>query len=284
MKLFNIASFLTISTSIVAGTQWYPLDIKGEIPATFTPYKRGDNVYLDCISRNIDNGEHKFDEQDKIIYGPFPTCKETGKPLNFKYGISEDFNCTITFSDELYHLFQLYIHEDVPFSCRLPISSESHYLEQGGAYIPLTFNFRGEIHDSHLDIDPTLNVLITKPANNNEDENTFISAVAYSSGTNATRIVIGDSLTLSVAVRFLDQLKVTSSGTTPAGLPYAEGFYKFPINFTPISPTSSAILLFMAVLITGIIVFAATYNYLSKRLIKSHKYKSVDSEAFTKMD
>ncbi|KAK6460525.1 hypothetical protein DFJ63DRAFT_320697 [Scheffersomyces coipomensis] len=284
----KVSGLLSSSLLIIASTlaaEWYPLNRQDEIPVGFTPYKRGENVYMDCITRNIDNGEHKFDEQERIIYGPFPICKETSKPLTFKYGISEDFNCTITFTDELYHLFQLYIHEDAPFSCRLPISSDAHYLEKGGAYVPLTFNLRGEIRESHLDIDPTLNVLITKPSNNNEEENTFISAVAFSSGTNATRVVIGDSLTLNVAVRFLDQL-VNADSTTNSldGIPYASGFYKFPINFVPISYTMLYTYLFMTVVGTAVIIFAFTYNLISHKIKKGSKYKPVDSESFGKLD
>ncbi|EMG49770.1 hypothetical protein G210_5408 [Candida maltosa Xu316] len=178
MKLFTLLLLPVLAYAV----DWYPIDSKGEIPTNIKPYIKGQDVPFDCIQRNIDNGEHKFDDKDKIIYGPFPKCKETNKPLMFQYGINQDLNCTIQFTDELYHLFQLYLHEDVPFSCRLPLSSEPLSIEKGGASIPLTFNFRGTLSDSHIDIDHSMNVVLTKPANDNVDEFTFISAIAYGSG------------------------------------------------------------------------------------------------------
>ncbi|CAI5756399.1 unnamed protein product [Candida verbasci] len=159
------------------------------------PYIIGQDIPFDCIQRNIDTGEHIF-EQNKIVYGPPPKCLESSKPLTFKYGIEQDFNCTITITDELYHLFQLYLHEDVPFSCRIPLSSEHMSIEKGGTSIPFTFNLRGSLSDSHLDIDPNLNVLFTP------FQNSFVSAIAYSSSLNTTRVVIGDKLTLHFASRW----------------------------------------------------------------------------------
>lgn len=94
--------------SLSHAIDWYPVNSKGEIPADIKPYTKGQDINFDCIQRNIDNGEHKFDEKENIMYGAFPKCKETGKPLMFKYGITEDISCTIEFTDELYHLFQLY--------------------------------------------------------------------------------------------------------------------------------------------------------------------------------
>ncbi|KAI3406785.1 hypothetical protein KGF56_000390 [Candida oxycetoniae] len=205
IKSIGILSLAVFASAI----QWYPVNSKGEIPS-IEPFQKGQEIQFDCIQRNIDNGEHKFDQQNKVIYGPFPKCKETSKPLSFKYGVNEDVNCTIEFTDELFHLFQLYIHEDVPFSCRLPMSSEMLSIEKGGAYIPFTFNFRGEITDSHIDVDHSMNVLITIP--DNPMEYTFVSAIAYSSGTNTTRIVIGDTMTIQFAVRWLDQLNKGGKG------------------------------------------------------------------------
>ncbi|ODV80985.1 uncharacterized protein CANTADRAFT_46470 [Suhomyces tanzawaensis NRRL Y-17324] len=278
MKLSVLATIITLATA-----QWYPLGRDGEIPLAISPYTVGEEVLIDCIARNIDNGEHKFDDQERIIYSSFPICKETGKPLSFKYGISEDKNCTIGFTDQLYHLFQLYIHEDVPFSCRLPLSKEPNSIEKGGAFIPLTFNFRGEIHDSHLDVDSSLNVLFSKPTSKRPEENTFISAVAFSSGTNATRIVIGDSLTLNLAVRWYDNLANTNSLSKnyQGLLPYADGFYKLPINFVPISYSSFYIIILLVALTAGSLSWILS-NFYPKKL---KGYKPVDAETgFSKLD
>ncbi|KAI5951283.1 hypothetical protein KGF54_004357 [Candida jiufengensis] len=246
--------FLLFLPLLSAAIQWFPLDSDGNIPK-IQPYTKNQEILFDCIQRNIDNGEHKFDQQNKIIYGPFPKCKETQKPLVFKYGINEDLNCTVQFTDELYHLFQLYIHEDVPFSCRLPMSSEIASIEKGGAYIPFTFNFRGDITDSHIDLDHSMNVIITKPSNNEPEQNTFISAIAYGSGTNTTRIVIGDEITLNFAVRWLDQLKV--DGSKGYDLLYKDGFYKFEFGTTSVV---SMFYLPFACIITAVLVFALTYK------------------------
>lgn len=261
--------------------QWYPRTRKEEIPLDFTPYQVGDDVFIDCTARNIDTGEHKFDDKERILYVPFPTCKETGKPLSLKYGVSDDVNCTINFTDELYHLFQLYIHEDVPFSCRLPVSNEQNYLEKGGAWVPLTFNFRGEIHDSHLDIDRSMNVLVTKPAGNKVEENSFISAVAFGAGTNATRIIIGDSLTLNLAVRWYNQIKPLSVGDLNV-LPYADGFYKFPTAYVPISYNLLYFYLGVVGVLSSLVTFLSSYKLISRKF--KGKFKAVDEEIYGKQD
>lgn len=290
MKLLSILSSSIILLNYVhaikpaTSAQFYPLNRNGDIPADLELFQLGQDIPLDCISRNIDNGEHKFDDKDRIIYVPFPTCQETNKPLSFKYGVNEDVNCTIGFTDELYHLFQLYIHEDSPFSCRLPLSNEPHYIEKGGAFIPLTFNFRGQIQDSHLDIDSHLNVLFTKPA----EENTLISSVAWSSGTNATRIVIGDYLTINLAVRWLDNLKNTDSNTDSFrnvnGLPFPDGFYKLPLNSIPISYSMFLFYLGLVSLASGALVLAFSYNLISIKFSKTH-YRNLDNESLvTKRD
>jgi hypothetical protein len=36
-----------------------------------------------------DTGEHIENEKHELEYVPFPTCNETGKPLELKYGIED---------------------------------------------------------------------------------------------------------------------------------------------------------------------------------------------------
>lgn len=247
----------SVSAAISPTKQWFPLTRKGEVP-TIDPYVKGQDVLIDCISRNIDTGEHKFDTNDRIVYTAFPSCKETGKPLTFHYGVLEDVNCTIVFTDELYHLFQLYIHEDAPFSCRIPLSTASNYLELGGAHVPLTFNLRGEVHDSHLDVDPNLNVLFTKPGSKAPEHQSVVSAIAWSSGTNATRVIIGDSLTLQLAVRWVNNLKNHGSLSPAAdGIPYADGFYKLPLYTIPMSYSQYSVTLIIVAVVSFVVSFAA---------------------------
>lgn len=40
-------------------------------------------------SDNSDTGEHIQDEKHNLKYIPFPTCNETGKPLELQYGVEE---------------------------------------------------------------------------------------------------------------------------------------------------------------------------------------------------
>ncbi|KAG7663633.1 uncharacterized protein J8A68_002882 [[Candida] subhashii] len=286
MKLLSSIVLGISITSLTQAIQWYPLNSKEEIPTDITPFQKGQEFQFDCIQRNIDNGEHKFDEKERILYGPFPKCKETSKPLSFKYGVNEDVNCTIQFTDELYHLFQLYVHEDAPFSCRLPLSSEPLSIEKGGAFIPFTFAFRGEVHEAHLDIDYSMNVLITKPSNNDPDQYTFISAISYGSGTNTSRIVIGDELTLNFAVRWFDHLSVANSKAAEFkenGLPYTDGFYKIPMNYIPISYTMLYFYVALACIVSGVVVIVGSYNWLSVKFTKN-KYLHLDNEAVAKRD
>lgn len=283
IKYIALAFFIPlIAAEASTKAQFYPLTRKGDIPA-IVPYKEGQDVFIDCISRNIDNGEHNFDSNDRIIYTAFPTCKETGKPLSFHYGVSEDIECSIVFSDELYHMFQLYVHEDVPFSCRIPLSTEANYLELGGAYIPLTFNLRGEVHNSHLDMDSNVNLIITKPSNKIPEQQTVVSAIAWSSGTNATRVTIGETVKLLLAVRWFDHLQNVGSlagAGASESLPYADGFYKLPLNVLNVTYQSyfftMALISVVSALVTGLIC---------SRLKKGSSRQPIDAEsAYSKID
>lgn len=147
----------------------------------------GDPVKVSYISRNIDNGEHKFDENNNIIYNRFPTCRETGKPLELRFMKDEKINCTFSLVDEQFHLFQMYIHEDVPWSCRLTVGTkdeqekenlgsdgldldddEDHGAVKTTSYnVSVPFIMNAELHESHLRIDPRINLLLV--ANDGND-------------------------------------------------------------------------------------------------------------------
>lgn len=275
MRLLTVFSLVTLAAADIAAQpqpQFYPLTRSGKVPE-IQPYTLGQEVMIDCILRNIDNGEHNFDTNNRIVYKAFPVCKETGKPLTFRYGVSEDVNCTITFTDELYHLFQLYVHEDAPFSCRIPVSTEMNSLEKGGAYIPLTFNFRGEVHELHMDVDPYMNMIITKPASSDPGQQTVVNAIAWSAGTNATRLTIGNTFTLELAVRWFDYIKPKGSRGT-AALPYPDGFYKLPMATMPVSYLQYALSL-----IGVAILSALASGFISYRLKKVRGYSVLDTES-----
>ncbi|KAH3687096.1 hypothetical protein WICPIJ_001925 [Wickerhamomyces pijperi] len=193
-------SALTLVSLFVAPilAEQYPI-----LPKTsaIQPYSEGDLVPIQCIQRQIDNGEHKFDDNNNIIYGSFPVCSETGKPFSFEYGVSEAVNCTIVLTDEIYHLFQLYLHEDAPFSCHLPhnLGVDEKSLQ---GFIPFALNLRGNLESSHLDIDTALNVILQAGS-----ENDIVAAVAYSSGSQTHRYIIGDLLTFQFNVHWFKEHK-----------------------------------------------------------------------------
>lgn len=174
-------------------------DSRGE--SELHPYSIGDELPLECIRRSIHDGEHLFDEKtNEILYEDFPLCRETGKPLSFNYRVDQDVNCTIGFSDQLYHLFQLYIHEDAPFSCRVKASKPKSKtdISEPPIWLPITFNIRGHIQESHLDIDPKLNAVMMY----SRKTDTPVVAQAFSRGTQTERFKNGDYLPLELSVRW----------------------------------------------------------------------------------
>ncbi|CEP20565.1 unnamed protein product [Cyberlindnera jadinii] len=218
-------------------------------PPTIAPYSIGDDVAVECIQRQIDTGEHKFDADGNIIYGQFPVCAETGKPLSLRYGISDDFNCTVALTDEQFHLFQLYIHEDSPFSCRVPYSSNPQ-----DAAIPFTLNFRGHLETSHLDIDTTMNVMAHK-----HKDGTIMTMIGYASGSQTKRYIIGDQLTIQFSVNWVEESHRHNDDT------FFTVRIGFGVKFLWIVALASAT-------IGGLLVFVTLYTRFNKKLIKELGY------------
>jgi hypothetical protein len=162
------------------------------------------------------------DASDQLQYIPFPTCNETGRPLELHFGIERDVNCTIDFvTDEFFHLLEFYIHNDAPLSCRIPskplppsvlereyrVSDES---TQEGAlgtqstlYTPLVVALSGTLQLSHLHVGNFVNLLV-HAAPKSVSPGTIEAASAYSvsSHTRNTKITIGDPLPLAFSVRW----------------------------------------------------------------------------------
>lgn len=148
----------------------------------------------------------------EIIYAPFPHCFQTDAPLSLKYGVDETVNCSIDLGHEFFHVFQLYIHGDVPFSCRIPYAKTVAPLKSNSAtdqtsdtstkvktlYTSFSLNIRGNVQESHLDIDPFLNVAMVS----NVSDGTIISSIGFSSGNKVQRFIIGDNLPLNLNVRW----------------------------------------------------------------------------------
>ncbi|KIX02357.1 uncharacterized protein Z518_08298 [Rhinocladiella mackenziei CBS 650.93] len=114
------------------------------------------------------------DEHGNLQYIPFPTCNETNQPLSFAYNTPRTQTCTIDpLSDELYHLFEFFVHSDVPLTCRIPsypLSQEdpgiiSSLSEVGRAgvdkdlWTPFTIALQGTLQLSHLHLYTNINVL-----------------------------------------------------------------------------------------------------------------------------
>lgn len=187
-------------------------------------------------------GEH-IQDGDHLKYVPFMTCNETGQPLEFQYGVEADLNCTIeSVSDSLFHLFEFYIHNDAPLTCRLPARPPATVSVVGQTppeqeYIPLVLNLAGALQLSHLHMSTHLNVLlhsVPKRHLHKHDSGVIDSGAAYSTSPLAgnskdphlaspyfensnRRLVIGDSLPLSFSVRWFP---------TPA-LPTTNGKYEW---------------------------------------------------------
>ncbi|KAL1967046.1 hypothetical protein VTN77DRAFT_3570 [Rasamsonia byssochlamydoides] len=147
-------------------------------------YLYGQPVPVSCLNRTIDSGEHIEDNLGRLQYIPFPTCNETSLPLAFRYGISETITCTIdALPDTLYHLFEYYVHSDVPLACRVPtgpltpaegkhdasssardefdiIDVNSDGGGSGPPYTPLTIALQGTLQLSHLHIWTDMNVIM----------------------------------------------------------------------------------------------------------------------------
>lgn len=181
----------TLLTSITASKhEQYPLSELDK--SSYSPYAKNDVIQLQCIQRQIDNGEHKFDENGEIIYLPALKCMETNKPMEFKYSKNENLKCTVKFDDEVFHLFQLYLHKDAPFTCRFEVKPNS------GIYIPIDLSFRGNVLESHFDIDPNLNMLFIT---NYDDE--IVSGTAFSSSFNTTKVIIGQKVELNFNIKWM---------------------------------------------------------------------------------
>jgi hypothetical protein len=191
--------------------------------------------------------------QENIIYVDFPTCKETGKPLTFHFLQDERINCTFPLVDETFHLFQLYIHEDAPFSCRVANGSYAADTSEP-SYINMPLNVQGDISKSHLDIDSTLNILFfTRPTDPlNANSVAPMSAIGFSTAYSMPkRYIIGDYITFEIDVRWY-------SGTT---LP--------PFSMFRFSTSTVAVLCAAAAVGAVVVTFGLLYGLVFPKKLKA---------------
>lgn len=139
------------------------------------------------------------DDHGNLQYIPFPTCNETNQPLSFPYNTPQTQTCTIdSLPDELYHLFEFFVHSDVPLTCRIPsyplsqdelgITSSLPSVGGTGAekdqWTPFTIALQGTLQLSHLHLHTNINVLfhVSPEADlpNQASQSHVIASTAYS--------------------------------------------------------------------------------------------------------
>lgn len=185
-----------VSCTAVLASKYQPYPPSELDANTYKSYTKGQEVPLQCIRRQIDNGEHMFDTEGNIIFSPFMNCLETNSPFSLSYMQDSNVKCTVKFEDEIYHLFQLYLHKDAPFTCRYELRPNS------GIYLPLDLSFRGNVLESHFDIDPNLNIVMLSNENNE-----IVAGSAFSSSTNTTKVIIGQNVELNFNIKWTNAHK-----------------------------------------------------------------------------
>jgi hypothetical protein len=212
------------------------------------------------------------DASGQLQYIPFPTCNETGRPLELFFGIEKgtlpyqhtqsrsiliilDINCTLDFiSDPFFHLLEFYIHNDAPLSCRIPsaplppsvleqeyrvadsTSQEGAMGSQSNLYTPLIIALAGTLQLSHLHVGNSLNLLVhAVPKSISPGKIDAATAYSVSPHTRNSRVTIGDSLSLSFSVRWYP-------GTTlpPGWAGYGGHLYKSTFLYCLLSALASA--------------------------------------------
>ncbi|KAI7658386.1 hypothetical protein KC318_g11258 [Hortaea werneckii] len=198
-------------------------------------YKIGQPIPVSCLNRSTETGEHVTDASGQLSYIPFPTCNETGRPLELLFGVEKEINCTLDFIDDpFFHLLEYYVHNDAPLTCRIPTkplppSALKAEFEKGTqddtdgqgslseVYTPMVVALAGTLQLSHLHIASTLNVLV-HAAPKSVAPGTIAAATAYSiSREPPTKIVIGDSLPLRFSVRWYPNTSLPSGWTGVGG-------------------------------------------------------------------
>ena len=214
------------------------------------------------------------DASGQLQYIPFPTCNETGRPLELFFGVEKgtssstalavssppkltslDINCTLDFiSDPFFHLLEFYIHNDAPLTCRIPsaplppsvleqeyrvadsTSQEGAMGTQSNLYTPLIIALAGTLQLSHLHVGNNLNLLIhAVPKSISAGKIDAATAYSISPHTHNSRVTIGDSLSLAFSVRWYP-------GTTlPQGWAgYGGHLYKSTFLYCLLSALASA--------------------------------------------
>ena len=174
-------------------------------------HHRCDLAYWDSFLSNIErrrsvpdfSAPQITDPHGNLQYIPFPTCNETNLPLAFPYATPTTLVCSIeSLEDELYHLLEFFVHNDVPLTCRVPsyplanrVATVHSYepsakidgsgllgASPGEMWTPLTIALQGTLQLSHLHLHTGVNVLFHTSIDADESASSahLIAATAYS--------------------------------------------------------------------------------------------------------
>lgn len=208
MLFFSVLFFCLLIFHIVSGQK-----VGG------TALEVGQLLELECIQRDEDGEVRSLqittklttqaveDTKKQRIFTPFLICNETGSPPTFNFRRSTSrtrTSCTVTIDDPTFHLFQAYLHLDIPLICRLP-----SYQSENGYWIQIPINLIGKAELSHFDIEPKINFII----HYDRTKGRITGGVAYSQGPTVTseteetdlgwhRIKIGDEIQFEFSVRY----------------------------------------------------------------------------------
>ena len=87
--VFSLLSFTTFLRLALAADSQQQLPIGTSSSQEDRRYKYSDPIPVSCLNRTIDTGEHVEDDRGRLQYIPFPTCNETGRPLELYFGVEK---------------------------------------------------------------------------------------------------------------------------------------------------------------------------------------------------
>ncbi|TGZ82510.1 hypothetical protein EX30DRAFT_363051 [Ascodesmis nigricans] len=203
-------------------------------------WKFNDPVPIECLNRTIDTGEHITSPlTGRLQYIPFFSCQETKRPLTIPFGQSTTINCTLPdIADETFHLLELYLHNDAPLTCRLPVrpfggeGAIDDAQERDGDHVPLTIAIAGKLEVSHLHVGTVMNMAVHWSGDEGDSTGgrkggVVKAGVAYSvpdvgvdgESREMRRLIIGEPLPLQFRVQwYYDRLTLPADGESAEGV------------------------------------------------------------------
>lgn len=109
------------------------------------PFEYGDELKIDCITPDA-NGTVYVDQHGEPIYGPGPTCQETGESWTFHYGVEQIIVCRWLIDQALYNFLRMVIAGQATYRCRLRMSKD------GMIYMPYPISIWGGVEPQHIHV------------------------------------------------------------------------------------------------------------------------------------